>query len=67
MTSSGGTGNADLYYHWGSWAYTNAYVTRSAGPDNSETLTVTNPPAGYVFFSLQAQQGFGGVTVTSEF
>ncbi|MFF2660383.1 collagenase [Kitasatospora sp. NPDC058032] len=67
VTSGGGTGNADLYYHWGSWAYTNAYVTRSAGPDNSETLTITNPPAGYVFFSLYAQQDFKGVTVTSEF
>ncbi|MER7701743.1 collagenase [Kitasatospora sp. NPDC097605] len=67
VTSSGGTGNADLYYHWGGWAYTNAYVTRSAGPDDSETLTITNPPAGYVFFSLYAQQDFSGVTVTSEF
>ncbi|MFB7473374.1 collagenase [Kitasatospora sp. NPDC056184] len=67
VTSSGGTGNADLYYHWGGWAYTNSYVTRSAGPDNSETLTITNPPAGYVFFSLYAQQDFKGVTVTSEF
>ncbi|MFF7455597.1 collagenase [Kitasatospora sp. NPDC008115] len=67
VTSSGGTGNADLYYHWGGWAYTNSYVTRSAGADNSETLTITNPPAGYVFFSLYAQQGFSGVTVTSEF
>ncbi|MFJ2862008.1 M9 family metallopeptidase [Kitasatospora sp. NPDC087314] len=67
ITSSGGTGNGDLYYSPGSWAYTNAYTTRSAGPDNSETLTVTNPPAGYVYFSLYAQQGFSGVTVTSEF
>ncbi|WP_224280529.1 M9 family metallopeptidase [Streptomyces sp. LS1784] len=67
VSSKGGTGNGDLYYNPGSWAYTNSYVTRSAGPDNWETLTVSNPPAGYVFFSLYAQQGFSGVSVTSEF
>ncbi|MFJ6616860.1 M9 family metallopeptidase [Kitasatospora sp. NPDC091335] len=67
VTSKGGTGNGDLYYNPGSWAYTNSYATRSAGPDNSETLTVDNPPAGYVFFSLHAKDGFSGVSVTSEF
>ncbi|MFD7416494.1 collagenase [Kitasatospora purpeofusca] len=66
VTSSGGTGNGELYYNPYGWAYTNSYVTRSAGPDNSETITVTNPRAGYVFFSLYAQQGFSGVSVTSE-
>ncbi|MER7578901.1 M9 family metallopeptidase [Kitasatospora sp. NPDC097691] len=66
ITTSGGTGNGDLYYNPASWAYTGTYATRSAGPDNSETLTVTNPPSGYVYFSLYAQQGFSGVTVTSE-
>ncbi|WP_188301800.1 M9 family metallopeptidase [Streptomyces sp. CBMA156] len=67
VTSKGGTGNGDLYYNPGTWAYTNAYTARSAGPDNSETLTVDNPPAGYVFFSLHAKSGFSGVSVTSEF
>ncbi|MFF2543929.1 M9 family metallopeptidase [Kitasatospora sp. NPDC058063] len=66
ITTSGGTGNGDLYYNPGSWAYTNSHVFRSTNPDNSETLTVTNPPAGYVFFGLYAQQGFSGVSVTSE-
>ncbi|WP_093858600.1 M9 family metallopeptidase [Streptomyces sp. TLI_053] len=67
VTSSGGTGNGELYYNPYGWAYTDSYVTRSAGPDNAETLTVTSPQAGYVFFSLYAQQGFSGVSVTSEF
>ncbi|RKT18728.1 microbial collagenase [Streptomyces sp. 1114.5] len=66
ITTGGGTGNGDLYYNASNWAYTGAYTARSTGPDNSETLTVTNPPAGYVYFSLYAQQGFSGVTVTSE-
>ncbi|MFI5532977.1 collagenase [Kitasatospora sp. NPDC051853] len=67
VTTSGGTGNGDLRYNPYGWAYDNAYVTASAGPDNAETLTVTDPPAGYVFFSLQARQGFSGVTVSADF
>ncbi|MFE2724256.1 collagenase [Kitasatospora sp. NPDC059327] len=67
ITSEGGTGNGELYYNPYGWAYTNAYTTRSAGPGNSESLTVTNPPTGYVFFSLYAPEGFSGVSVTSEF
>ncbi|MFF2115717.1 collagenase [Kitasatospora sp. NPDC058184] len=67
ITTSGGTGNGDLYYNPTSWAYTDTNTARSTGPDNSETLTVTDPPAGgYIFFSLYAQQGFSGVSVTSE-
>ncbi|WP_316520406.1 M9 family metallopeptidase [Kitasatospora brasiliensis] len=65
VTTSGGTGNGDLYYNPTGWAYTTGYTARSAGPDNSEMLTVTDPPAGYVYFSLYAQQGFSGVSVTS--
>ncbi|MFE2722400.1 collagenase [Kitasatospora sp. NPDC059327] len=67
LTSSGGTGNADLYFNSSSWAYTNAYTARSANAGNGETLTIDNPPAGYVYASLYAQQGFGGVTMKAEF
>ncbi|MGW6915201.1 collagenase [Kitasatospora sp. NPDC054939] len=67
VSSAGGTGNADLYYSSSSWAYTHAYTSRSAGPGNTETLTITNPPAGYVYFSLHSEQGFGGVTVTARY
>ncbi|MGW6918076.1 collagenase [Kitasatospora sp. NPDC054939] len=67
VSSSGGTGNANLYYDYGSWAYTNSYVTRSAKAGNGESLTITNPPSGYVYFSLHAEQAFSGVTVTSRY
>ncbi|MFJ6622941.1 M9 family metallopeptidase [Kitasatospora sp. NPDC091335] len=67
ITTSGGTGNADLYYNAGSWATTGSYTAKSTTGGNGETLTITNPPAGYVFFSLHAQQGFGGVTVTTTY
>ncbi|MGA5817822.1 M9 family metallopeptidase [Kitasatospora sp. NPDC094028] len=64
ITSSGGTGNADLYYNGGSWATTGSYQAKSTNSGNGETLTIANPPAGYVYFSLYAQQGFDGASVT---
>ncbi|WP_052707276.1 M9 family metallopeptidase [Streptomyces rubellomurinus] len=64
ITSSGGTGNADLYYNGGSWATTGSYQAKSTNGGNGETLTIANPPAGYVYFSLFAQQGFDGASVT---
>ncbi|MGV9268982.1 collagenase [Kitasatospora sp. NPDC003701] len=68
LTSTGGTGNADLYFNSASWAYTNAYTARSVNAsNNTETLTIDNPPAGYVYASLYAQQGFGGANIKAEF
>ncbi|MEV7184363.1 M9 family metallopeptidase [Kitasatospora sp. NPDC093102] len=67
VTTSGGTGNADLYYNGGAWATTGSYLAKSTTSGNGETLTINNPPSGWVYFSLYAQQGFGGVTVTTTY
>ncbi|MFD5465754.1 collagenase [Kitasatospora sp. NPDC127059] len=67
ITTSGGTGNADLYFNGPSWATTSSYQAKSANPGNGETLTIGNPPSGWVYFSLHAQQGFAGVTVTTTY
>ncbi|WP_317621127.1 M9 family metallopeptidase [Streptomyces sp. CBMA123] len=67
ITTSGGTGNADLYYNGPTWATTSSYQAKSTNPGNGETLTISNPPSGWVYFSLHAQQGFGGVTVTTTY
>ncbi|WP_224280742.1 M9 family metallopeptidase [Streptomyces sp. LS1784] len=67
VTTSGGTGNADLYYNGGAWATTGSYLAKSTTSGNGETLTIDNPPSGWVYFSLYAQQGFGGVTVTTTY
>ncbi|MER7701765.1 collagenase [Kitasatospora sp. NPDC097605] len=66
ITSSGGTGNADLYYGT-NWATTTNYQAKSTNAGNGETLTITNPPAGWAFFSLAAQQDFAGVTLTAQY
>ncbi|MFD9342828.1 PPC domain-containing protein, partial [Streptomyces sp. NPDC060049] len=67
ITVSGGTGNADLYYSPTTWATTNNYTTRSAQSGNTETLTINNPPTGYVYISLNAVQDFAGVTISTQF
>ncbi|MFD5142239.1 collagenase [Streptomyces sp. NPDC058401] len=67
ISVSGGTGNADLYYSPDSWATTSNYTARSVKAANTETLTIKNPPAGYVYISLHAAKVFAGATVTSRF
>ncbi|WP_316519915.1 collagenase [Kitasatospora brasiliensis] len=67
ITTGGGTGNADLYYNGGAWATTGSYLAKSTNGGNGETLTVADPPSGWVYFSLYGQQGFDGVTVTTTY
>ncbi|MCX4391228.1 collagenase [Micromonospora peucetia] len=67
ITSSGGTGDADLYYSPSSWATTSSYTQRSVNTGNGETITISNPAAGYHYVSLHAKQAFSGVTVKSEY
>ncbi|MFI7336802.1 M9 family metallopeptidase [Streptomyces sp. NPDC050085] len=67
VTSGGGTGDGDLYYNPSAWATTSAYTVSSVHSGNAETLTVHNPPAGYVYVSLYAKEGFDRVSVTSRY
>ncbi len=67
LTSSGGTGNADLYYGGSNWATTSNVLAKSTNAGNGETLTVTNPPAGWVYFSLLGVQDFAGATLSVQY
>ncbi|MEV7008942.1 collagenase [Streptosporangium sp. NPDC051022] len=67
ITSSGGTGNADLYYSDSTWATTSNHTRRSTGSGNAETLTIANPRAGYHFISLYAAQTFSGASVKVQY
>ncbi|MBL8299483.1 MAG: PKD domain-containing protein [Rhodanobacteraceae bacterium] len=67
IRSSGGSGNADLYYHPNYWATDYQYVLRSNGPSNDEEIVVANPPSGYLYITLHAQTSFSGARVTTEF
>lgn len=67
ITTSGGTGDADLYYSGSGWPSTTSSTHRATGSGNSHTLTVTNPPAGAQYISLHAVSGFSGVTVSTSY
>ncbi|WP_425411391.1 PPC domain-containing protein [Longispora albida] len=67
ITTSGGTGNADIYYNPGSWATRTTYSARSTNPGNTETLTVKNSAAGYRYISLYAASSFSGVTISTSY
>ncbi|WP_331284148.1 collagenase [Streptomyces sp. H39-C1] len=67
ITTTGGTGNADLYYNPNTWATSTAYTARSAKAGNTEAITVTNTTAGYRYISLYAKTAFSGVTVTTKY
>ncbi|MEU2656901.1 M9 family metallopeptidase [Streptomyces sp. NPDC007325] len=64
VTTTGANGEADLYYNASAWATTSAWTSRSVRSGSAETLTVENPPAGYVYISLHAREGFTGASVS---
>lgn len=64
ITSSGGSGNADLYVNsLGQWATRNSYNYGSFNSGNSESVVVANPPAGPLYVSLYGQSAFSGAQV----
>ncbi|KES06080.1 hypothetical protein BU52_16815 [Streptomyces toyocaensis] len=65
ITTSGGTGDADLYYSDSGWPSTTSYTQRATGSGNNHTLTVNNPRTGANYISLHAVSGFSGVTVST--
>ena len=68
ITSTGGTGNADLYVNTlGNWASPTSHNYRSTTVTSSETIVVNNPPAGYVYVSLYAATGFSGVRLSVQY
>ena len=70
ITASGGTGNADLYFNKSAWATKTAFTNSSVNAGNNETITIANPPSGYLYISLygvNADNGFSGVRLLTEY
>ncbi|BFV56247.1 collagenase [Kitasatospora sp. CMC57] len=67
VTVSGGTGNADLYYSPTDWATTTHFTQRSVKAGNTEALTISKPPTGYVYLSLFAASNFDKVSISTQF
>ncbi|MFZ6748365.1 collagenase [Undibacterium sp. Ren11W] len=68
ITTSGGTGNADLFVNTlGAWATRDYYNYGSYTAGNNESILVTNPPVGYIYVSLYGQSAYSGVKVKVEY
>ena len=68
ITTSGGTGNADLFYNAGTWPSPSNYTQRSINSGNSESIIVNNPPGNtYVYISLYATAPYSGLKISTEF
>ncbi len=67
VATSGGTGNAALYYDPDTWAGPNSYTASSTNSGTTQSITVTNATAGYRYLSLYAVSDFSGVTVSTQY
>jgi microbial collagenase len=68
ISTSGGTGNADMYVSLFSWATRDTHHFRSTNAGNTETVTVDYPTGGsYIYVSLLGVTNFSGVQVKTQF
>ncbi|MEH6420321.1 collagenase [Pseudomonas sp. CGJS7] len=67
IDSAGGSGNANLYVSTRNWATRESYQYRSTNAGNGESVTISQPAAGYVYVSLYAASAFSGVRVTTRY
>ncbi|WP_031075672.1 collagenase [Streptomyces sp. NRRL WC-3742] len=67
ITTTGGTGTAYLYYSESTWASPSSFTASSTNAGTAQSITVSNPTAGYRYVSLYAKTDFSGVTVSTQF
>ncbi|MBI3712922.1 MAG: collagenase [Burkholderiales bacterium] len=68
FTTTGGTGDADLYFNTSTWATSSNYQYRSVRNDSNETITINNPPGGtYIYVSVYGYSAFSGVQIKASF
>ncbi len=63
VTTSGGSGDADLYVKFGSEPTTGSYDCRPYQNGNNESCSFASPQAGTYYVKLRAYQSFSGVTL----
>jgi Zn-dependent metalloprotease len=63
VTTTGGTGDCDLYVKNGSAATSSNYDGSSAGSTTAETVTITNPAAADYYIGLYGYAAYSGVTI----
>ena len=63
FTTSGGTGDVDLYVNFGAVPTTSTYTCRPYLTGNAETCTITNPAAGTYYVMLNAYSAYSGLSL----
>lgn len=67
FTSSGGSGDADLYAQFGTQPTTTSFACKSAGSTNNETCAITMAQAGTYHVMLRGYSAYSGLTLTGSF
>ncbi|UXI67932.1 PKD domain-containing protein [Tahibacter amnicola] len=67
ISTSGGTGDADLYVRFGAAPTTSTYDCRPYRTGNAETCTFATPSAGTYHIMLRGYQAFSGVTLSGSY
>ena len=67
FTTSGGTGDADLFVRFGSAPTDTVYDCKSDGSTNAETCTIPAPSAGTYHVRLKAYAAFSGVSIVGNY
>ena len=67
FTTSGGTGDADMYVKFGSEPSDTVYDCRPYKSGNAETCTFAAPSAGTYYVNLKAYSAFSGVSLVGDY
>ena len=67
ISTSGGTGDVDLYVRRGSQPTTTSYDYRPYKVGNDETVDVNNPAAGTWYIMLRGYSSYSGVTLKAAY
>lgn len=67
ITTSGGSGDADLYVKYGSKPSTSTYDCKSDGSSSAESCTISSVQAGNYYVLLNAYSAYSGVTITASY
>ncbi|WP_407910560.1 M4 family metallopeptidase [Lysobacter claricitrinus] len=67
FTTSGGTGDVDLYVKAGSAPTTTSYTCKSEGSATAETCTIAAPVAGTYYVLLHGYATYSGVTLKGSY
>ncbi|MCU1348047.1 MAG: hypothetical protein JWO56_1077, partial [Acidobacteria bacterium] len=67
VTTSGGTGDEDLYVKLGAQPTSTTYDYRSIATGNAESVSVTNPAAGDWYFGVYGYAAYSGVSLRATY